>query len=392
MAIGKLSRMVLCGIVACGLGSMAARAQEVLTLGAIGPLSGGGTAWGQALNRGVQMAVDEVNAAGGLKVGDKTYKVRLVMLDDGYTSTGGRTAADRLISLDKVKFILGPVGSPSALGALSATGPAHVLMMSDGFAVSILKNAQKAAFNFRVIDSSLEFAPAMIAWMHKSHPEVKKVGILSPNDATGQAVIPILKAAYEANGIEVWSEVFDRGTQEFTPLVTRMASQGVDLFDINSNAPVDAGLMIKQARQVGYKGLIWQVGGPEVDELISVLGPLSDGFMSLDMFDFNDAAGKKFAADYHAKWPGIINAQAPLWYNAARIAMEAIHRAGTLDVPAVRDALQKMDGFDAGIIGPVSWGGNANYSVPHQLLVPFWIVQVKDGKESVIIKMNPELR
>ena len=392
MAIGLLRRVLFSGILASALFSPDARAQEELKLGAIGPLSGGGTAWGLALNRGVQMAVDEVNAAGGLKVGDKTYKVRLIMLDDTYTSTGGRTAADRLINLEKVKFIVGPVGSPAALGALSATGPAGVLLVSNGFNTAILKNEQKAPFNFRVIDTTIEFGPAMVAWMHKAHPEVKKVGLLSPNDATGQAVIPILKAAYEANGFEVWTEVFDRGLQEFTPLLTRMISQGVDLFDINSNSPGDAGLMIKQARQAGYKGLIWQVGGPAVDEMISVLGPLSEGFLSLNMFDFNDPVGQKFAETYHAKWSGIINAQAPLWYNAGRITLEAIRRGGSLEVPPVRDALEKMAGFDAGIISPVAWGGMADYGVAHQLLVPFWIVEVKNGKETVLAKMNPEQR
>ena len=174
-----------------------------MKLGAIGPLSGGGTAWGLALNRGVQMAVDEVNAAG-------------------------------------------------------------VLLVSNGFNTATLKNDQKAPFNFWVIDTTIDFGPSMVAWMCKAHTEVKKVGLLSPNDATGQAVIPILKAAYEANGFEVWTEVFDRGLQEFTPLLTRMISHGVDLFDINSNSPGDAGLMIKQARQGGCEGLIWQVGGPAV--------------------------------------------------------------------------------------------------------------------------------
>ena len=80
-------------------------AQEELKIGGIGSLSGGGTAWGIALQRGVQMAVDEINAAGGLKIGDKTYKPRLVMFDDQYTAAGGRLAADRLINNEKIKFI-----------------------------------------------------------------------------------------------------------------------------------------------------------------------------------------------------------------------------------------------------------------------------------------------
>ncbi len=365
-------------------------AQGELKIGGIGPLSGGGTAWGIALDRGTQMAIDEVNAVGGLKVGDKTYKLKLVMLDDTYSATGGRTAADRLIKLEKASFIIGPVGSPSALGALSATGPSKTLMFSDGFAINILKNNSHAAYNFRAIDTTLEFAPAMIAWLHKNHPEVKKVGMLGPNDATGQAVLPMLTRFYKAQGIDVWTDSFDRGTQEFVPLLTRMMAQGVDLIDLNSNSPGDAGLMLKQARQAGYKGLIWQVGGPAVAEIMSIAGPLADGFLSLEDFDFTSPVGEKFAETYHKQWPGVINAQAPLWYNAAKILFEAIHQAGTTDVEKVRDAMVKTEGYDPGIIGPVVWGGQAEYGVNHQLLVPFLIAEVKDRKEVMLEKITPE--
>jgi branched-chain amino acid transport system substrate-binding protein len=374
------------------LAAQPSRAEEELKIGGIGPLSGGGTAWGIALNRGAQMAVDEVNAAGGLKAGDKTYRLKLVMLDDTYSATGGRTAADRLIKLEKVGFIIGPVGSPSVLGALSATDPSKTLLFSNGFAANILKNETHAAYNFRAIDTTIEFAPAMIAWLHKTHPEVKKVGMLGPNDATGQAVLPMLTGFYKAQGIDVWTDSFDRGTQEFVPLITRMMAQGIDMIDLNSNSPGDAGLMLKQARQAGYKGLIWQVGGPAVAEIMSVGGPLAEGFLSLEMFDFSSPAGAKFAEDYHRQWPGVINAQAPLWYNTTKILFEAVRRAGSTEVEKVRDAMGKTEGYDAGIIGPVVWGGQAEYGVDHQLLVPFWIAGVKDGKEVMLEKIMPEKR
>ena len=369
-----------------------ARAQEELKIGGIGPLSGGGTAWGLSLNRGVQMAIDEVNAAGGLKVGDKTYKPKLVMLDDAYTAIGGRTAADRLIKLEHVGFVLGPIGSPSVLGALSATGPGKTLMLSDGFAENILKNDAHAAYNFRTISTTIEFAPAMIKWLHETHPEVKKVGLLGTNDATGQAVLPMLTKFYNDQGIEVWTDSFDRGTQEFTPLITRMMAQHIDLFDLNSNSPTDAGLMLKQARQSGYKGIVWQVGGPAVSEIMSSVGPLAEGFLSLELFDFSSEVGQKFADDYHKQWPGVVNAQTPLWCNAAKLLFAAMQRAGSIDVEKVRAALPETEGYDSGVIGPAVWGGQASYGVNHQLLVPVWIAGVKDGKEIILAKIVPEKR
>lgn len=374
------------------LGTGVAGAQEELKIGAIGSLSGGGTAWGLALQRGVTLAIDDVVKAGGLKVGGKTYMPKLVMYDDQYTATGGKTAAERLVNLDKVKYIIGPIGSPPVLSSVAVTMPAKVIQLSNGYAPAILKNDAKSPYNFRVMNSNVEFGPAMVKWLRTNYPNVKKVALIAPNDAVGQAVIPTLVAAYKENGIEVWTEMYERGTKEFTPLLTRMMAQNVDLFDLNSNAPGEAGLLLKQARQAGFQKMIWQVGGPSVDEIIGVGGPLAEGFLSYETFDFSTAEAQKFDKAYHAKWDGIINAQAPGWYNAAKILFKAIETAGSTEVDAVRDALVKIEGWDTGIYGPVVWGGQSDYGVAHQLLLNFWIVEVKQGKSIIRSKITPEKR
>ena len=230
----------------------------------------------------------------------------------------------------------------------------------------------------------------MVKWLREHHPELKKVAIIVPNDATGQAILPTLGETYKANGFEVWSETYERGTKEFMPLLTRMLAQNVDLLDLNSNAPGEAGLLLKQARQVGYKKMIWQVGGPSVDEIISIAGPLANGFLSYDVFDFNDPSAKAFVETYRAKWSGVINAQTPGWYNATKILFKAVQEAGTLDTDKVRDSLMKIEGYDAGIYGPVTWGGKSDYGVAHQLLNKFWISEVKDGASHALTVLTPE--
>jgi branched-chain amino acid transport system substrate-binding protein len=376
--------------VACSVSAVSA--QEELKVGGIGSLSGGGTAWGLALQRGVQLAIDDVVAAGGLKIGGKTYTPKLVMFDDQYASTGGRTAAERLVNLEKVKFIIGPIGSPPVLAAVPVTTAAKVILMSNGFAPAILKNAEGAPYNFRMMNSNVEFGPAMIRWLKETYPQVKKVALIAPNDAVGQAVIPTLATAYKENGIEVWTEMYERGTKEFTPLITRMISQNVDLFDLNSNAPGEAGLMLKQARQAGYDKMIWQVGGPSVDEVISIAGPLAEGFISFDTFDFSMPEAQGFVKAYRAKWDGVINAQTPIWNNAAKILFKALETAGSTETDAVRDALMKIEGWPSGFYGPVVWGGKADYGVAHQLLTKFWITEVRNGKPNTRTVITPEKR
>jgi branched-chain amino acid transport system substrate-binding protein len=233
----------------------------------------------------------------------------------------------------------------------------------------------------------------MVKWYRDNFPNAKKVALIAPNDAVGQAVVPQLEQYYRDNGFVVWKELYDRGSKEFTPLLTRMMAQGVDLLDLNSNAPGEAGLILKQAKQAGFKGKIWQVGGPSVDEIMTIGGPLAEGFVSLNVFDFNTPEAKKFVSTYRTKYgDGVINAQAPGWYNAALNLFEAMRRAGSLDVDQVRDSLKKLDGYDAGLFGPVKWGGMGDYGVDHQLLLRFWIVEVKDGKIVTRAAISPEKR
>ena len=375
---------------------LAASAQETLKIGGIGSLSGGGTAWGLAIKRGTELAIDEMNAKGGIKIGGKTYKLEHVMLDDQYTATGGKTAAERLVFQDKVQFIVGPIGSPAVISTVNVIyeamekGSQKVLLLANGFSIPILKNKWNSPLNYRVTNTNREFVKPAVAWVLKLHPDVKKVGSLSPNDAVGQFVTPVIKAGYENNKVEFLDEVYERGTKEFTPFLLRLMAKGMQLLDLASTAPGEAGLVVKQARQAGFKGPIIQIGGPGVDEIIAVAGDLAEGFMSYDMYHFEDAKNKWFVDIYRKKYgEGIINSQTPFFFNATRNLFEAMRRANSVDPEKVRDQLDKMDGYDAGVLGAIKWGGLKEYGVKRQQLLPFLMVQVKNKKIVVLDTLQP---
>jgi branched-chain amino acid transport system substrate-binding protein len=372
----------LLGLALAALMGGTAAAQETLKIGAIGSLSGGGTAWGLAIKRAVELAVDQTNEAGGVKVGDKTLKVEYVMYDDQYSGQGGKVAAERLVNNDNVKFIIGPIGSPPVLSAIGVTTPAKVLVLSNGYAPQILKNEAKSPYNFRISMTSTEFTPGIVKWVRQNLPNVKKIGVLAPNDAVGQSVAPIAVEEYKKQGLETWFEQFERGTKEFTPLIIRMMAAKVDLLELDGNTPGDSGLLIKQARQAGFRGTIIQTGGPAVPEIMEIAGSFAEGFLSYEMADFTTPSGQKLEAAYSKKYgKGIINSQFPAFYNATLMMIEAIRRAGTTtDVDKVRDTLERMDGYDAGVYGPLKWSGLEAYGVRHQIALPFFLVEVKGGK------------
>jgi branched-chain amino acid transport system substrate-binding protein len=367
-----------------------AQAQETLKIGGVGPLSGGGTAWGLAAQRGMEIAIEEINAAGGVKAEGKIYKLQLVMYDDQYTGAGGKAAAERLVNQDNVKFIIGPVGSPPALGVISVTNPAKVIALTNGYAPQILKNDTKDPYNFRIYPTNIEFGPPLIKWLKENAPEVKKVGMLAPNDAVGQSVAGALAEDYRKQGFEVSLELFERGIKEFTPLILRMMAQKVDAFEFDGNSPGDAGLMLKQIRQAGFKGKVIQIGGPGSDEIIEIAGPAAEGFLSYGVFDWDTPAGKKLRPIYEQKYgKGIINQFMPAFYHTVFLLVDAIKRADSTDTAKVRDALDAMNGFDAGVYGPVKWAGKDSYGVNRQLMFTYYLSEVKDGKLVTKAKFVP---
>jgi branched-chain amino acid transport system substrate-binding protein len=385
----KSVRLMLMSIVLALLGGVPAAWSEDLKIGAVGTLSGGGTEWGLAVQRSVTVALDQINAAGGLKVGGKTYTLKMVMYDDQYTAQGGTTAATRLVNVDGVKYIIGPVGSPAALGVIAVTNPAKVIALTNGYSPKIMTPESK--YNFRIQMPTDYFAPPIAGWLRKTYPQTKKVAIISPNDAVGQSLAPLHVQAYQQHAFEiVFEEKYDRGLKDFGPLITRMMAKGAELLELDGNAPGEAGLMVKQARQLGFKGVIIQTGGPGLDEVIRVAGPLAEGFLSYDLFDPNDPGVQAYVKGYRAKWPdGPIPGISVMYYNATMILHEAFKKADSVDVEKVRLALENLEGTPT-VFGPVRWTGQERYGINHQLLHSFFISEVKNGKVTMKARVQAD--
>lgn len=375
-----------------GAQTVAAQEHEKLKIGVIAALSGGGTAWGQGLLRGVEIAVEELNANGGLTVGDKTYDLTIIPFDDQYNAAQAKTAAERLVHDEKIKFVFGPMGSPGALGAIPVMQPAKVIQFVDGYASKILDNEwKKDSYVFRTGLSSTEFAGPVVEWIKGNMSDVKKIGIISPNDAVGQQAITALVDRYKNQGFEVWTDFYERGSKEFTPALLRMVTEGVELFDLNSNAPGEAALLIKQAREVGYTGVILQAGGAGVKEIVEAIGGAAEGFIKYDVIDMTDPAVQPFLKKYEAKYSGPINGLAPIYYGAAQILFESIRRAGTLDTTTVRDGIEALDGWQTPFLGKLKWAGEKSYGVKHQIVIPFYMMKVVDGQPVVEAKITPNV-
>lgn len=368
-------------------GKANAQAKEVLKIGAIGSLSGGGAAWGIATKNSLQIAIDEVNDRGGLKVGGKVYELKQTIYDDIYTGAGGTAAANRLIFDDKVKFIIGPIGSPAVLGAGLVANREKVIVLCNGFSPRIL--GPEKPYIFRVTLSTHEFAPFIVKWMAEKFPTMRKVAVICTQDEVGQAVAPLNIKYYKEGGFEIVAdERYERGTKDMVPIISRMLLKDPDIIELNGHAPGDVALIVKQTRQLGYKKIMIQTGGPGLEQVLEVARELAEDFISYNIFDPTDPNVQHFVKAYDKKFGGFINPYGPLMYNAAKLLFHLIEKENTLDTDKIRDAIARSDGYET-MLGPIKWTGKELYGIRHQILTPFYISQIKNGKIVTSAKIVP---
>lgn len=374
-----------CVVLSLALPARHAVAQETLKIGAIVTLSGPGAAWGQAMKNAAELAADKVNAAGGLEVAGKKYKVEVVAYDDRYQAGEAVTVANRLVFEDKVKFIIGPTGSAPALAVQPTTEKNGVLTSPLGFTDKALSAAKP--LSFRPVLTTMEFAEPQIAWMIRNQG-VKKAGGLFPNDESGQVIARDLDAAYKRHGGELAAkEFFERDRVDFTPLLTRMLARGIDTIELDGNSPATAGLIAKQSRELGFKGRIVRTGGPATAELVAVAGKeASDGMIVHAAIDPNLPSTRAYLDLYLARYKVLPNGFSPAFYDFASMMFEAMRRAGTTtDAARVAGELEKMKDFP-GVLGKLNWTGKASYGIDRQMAVPFYVAEIKGGVETILAR------
>lgn len=363
----------------------AAHAQEELRIGVIASLSGPGQPWGAALARAGEMAAEEANAK-GFDVGGKRYRIKVIPYDGKGRPDEALAVANRLIRQDKVKFILGPQASGDTIATQALTNANKVVTFTIGWSPRLL--GADLPYQFRPHASFEEIIQPLVDFTSQ-RLKVKKIGGLFPNDELGQQAAKQIRGAYEKVGTTSNIELFEKNRVDFVPLLTRLMSQGIDGIDLDGNAPTVAGLIVKQARGLGFKGPIVRSGGPAEEEILQVAGKeAAEGIYLMSPINTNDPVIADFITRYKAKYNNEFNGFVPANYDSMRVLLDAIKRAGTVDdTDAVVKAALEMRDFP-GITGKMNWTGKARYGIDRQIETNFYVVQLRDGKSVPVARCD----
>lgn len=372
-----------------GMTSLVLANDETLDIGVIGTISGAGAGWGQAIQHGVELAAKDVNDTGGLEVAGKKYKINVITYDDKYKADEAVTAVNRLIHQDKVKIIIGPVGSAAAVAIKPMTEKNGVLMSTMAFSEKILD--KNSPHTFRANVTTVEFAQPQINWLTKKYG-IKKIGSFFPNDETGLQVSKDVEKAYANAGVQlVGKEFYERERVDFVPLLTKLMGLDVDAIELNINAPSSAGLIVKQARDLGFSGLFIRTGGPSTQEIVNVAGKdAAKGIMVHTLIDPSYRPMADYIKKHSANYKQAMNGFSPSFYDTTNMMFEAMRQAGSIsDTKAIGEKLSGLKDFN-GAAGKLNWTGLNTYGINHQISTPFYVAEVINGEEVIRAKCTVE--
>jgi branched-chain amino acid transport system substrate-binding protein len=364
--------------------------QGVIKIGATWPLA---DVTGDQGSKAAMLAVDEINKAGGLKVGDKTYKLDLIVIDDEMNAQKGVAAIEKLVTVDKVDFLMGGMASGVALAQVPTMKKYQKIVLATGAASYLVENAigPDADWYFHMHPwDYTQGASYVQGWndIRKKYPEIKidRMFLAYEEGAFGKASYDASKVMfgkdYQFAGASFKSAAMGGG--DYSAMIEAAKAFKPDIF-IWAGYDADALPMLEAAKASRFSPPLF-VGAPPGWPKDFGKNPLANDVTLYGMWApaLNDVspASKKFYDGYVAKY----NSEpatyfAPLSYSAVYILADALVKAGTLDNAAVIKALEATK-------YPSPLGETVTFSksnvIKHQGIRNQKILQWQNGRQEVI--------
>jgi branched-chain amino acid transport system substrate-binding protein len=350
---------------------------KTLTIGVLMPFSGDGALWGKTELASIEVACEQINAAGGIKAGNDTYKLATKAYDHQWDPAVAATTARKAVQ-DGIRYIVSWSG-PEVLAENAAERGTTVLTFVT--APDMICQGPKHPDNFMSWFSYADSIQVLYSYAKKSHPEYKTVVAISTDDSEGIQEAKDMAKVVAPLGFQVLDPVTITGDEtDYYPVLTPLLKKGVDIMDVGSPGPEDVGLIIKQARELGYKGTFAMADAPNISEYADIAGwDAVEGFLGAPEYaKLTTPQGIAWQKAYKAKTNGDTATSPTFDYDSILLLKAAIEKAGTVDAAKVRDVLPTVE--VEGAKGPVKFGGEDVLGIPHLMAMPINVVEVQNGK------------
>ncbi len=365
-------------LVAASCGGAAAPAPTSIKIGAVMPLTGRYAAGGDQVRNGYQLAVDDINAAGGVQLGNAKVPIELIVLDDESDPTKTVQRMETLYNDNHVVSYLGGFGSDLHAAAAGIAEKNKTPYLGVAFALySIHQKGFK--YLFSPFPKSPDIAKTTFDVFDSLNPKPTKIAIFAEKTDWGNELSSAWRDQAKSRGYEiVTDETYAPGAQDFSAMILKAKEQGANAVLALPNPP-DGIAIAKQMKELDFNAdayvfirssdaLSWsQALGKDGDYFI-----LTPGGNSEAKFPGNAEMVQRHVAKFNKPVLGVTGPA----YATVQVLADAIKRAGTLDPEKIRDALAATD-LDT-VIGHVKFNPDGTGQVVTV------VVQYQDGKQRLI--------
>jgi branched-chain amino acid transport system substrate-binding protein len=368
-----LSALVLLG------GPAAAQPGEPIKIGGMFETSGTIASLGNQGYEGATIAVQQINAAGG--IGGRLLS--LVQVNTESDETKSVTAAKRLIEREKVIAIVGPHSSGSCLAITDIVQRAELPMICNGASIRVAGPAQERKWIFSTTITDRTLAAAETAYMKSKG--VTAVGILNVDTAFGVSGREQFESLLPANGMTLAiRETFGSADQDVTPQLSKIRAATTQANVVWAAGPAQA-IAVKNYRQLGIDKPLYLPNGATDPNLIRLAGPAANGILfaasklsiweQLPESDPQRALFRSFTTDFRTKYGRDPSGFAGNGYDSIQVLAEAIRRGGT-DPAKIREAVEQLRNFP-GTTAVFNYSPTDHYGISPETLV---MQTIQDGR------------
>lgn len=319
--------------------------QEEFLLGSPQPLTGVNAQAAQATLNGIQLAVDEVNANGGIN----GRQIKLVTYDDQGSPEEAVKIANKMIDIDKVDGVIGPLLSTCQMAQGALLNDAQIPTIGIGLSPSFMENGWEY-----VVRSSLNSNYVMkILASNMIDLEITSLAIFSGQDDSSKAAATAMKEEAEAVGITVTTtETYVDGDTDFSGQAAKIINTNPDAVFAASYANVQP-IIAKQLRQFGFEGLCFNKELFQADSL-EVAGEAANNwifsypYISYSSIDDCDIPNmKEFITNYQDKFGALPSHEGAMrGYDAVMVLVEGARIADSTEAAAIMEGINQISGFE----------------------------------------------
>lgn len=363
-----------------------AAAQEGLKIGVLGVMSGPAASWGLVNKYCAEATAQMFNEKGGVEIDGKKYKITIVSIDDKNDPKLAVSGAERLVYQEGVKYIIGPNVDTTATSIVPVIEAAGAINIPYAFS-KVLYSPPRSNSILGMI-ASYQAGPIIYKYL-KEKRSLTSVSFIARNESDPLNQRKEGVEAAKQLGLKIISseDTYEPGTTDFFPVMSKVVRGNADLIVLSGVAPADAPLLIKTARELGYKGTLSTETAQDIKILNEVAGKSADGFISVGGASTPEIRSK-YMDDFierYKKVAGEWNDEAGTKVYALEMILATLQKAGAkaiTDVETFKAAIPNFSIKNSFLVADkvLRYVGSAYFRQPRQIGVPMVVNEVRNGQ------------